>query len=151
MHLWFHLFLLFFSACFFFILFDPEPMRNQHLDLWTSHILFQGKGLQGEGNDSKGSNSKNEKRMKATNKFASGPQAWLSLSQMRNLVSIVLSGTPKDKLHMGIKCPKVLAPESLVFLEGLGEFEESKNDLWKHRAIMASDYVQEVVKWKIIP
>lgn len=70
---------------------------------------------------------------------------------MRNLVSIVLSGTPKDKLHMGIKCPKVLAPESLVFLEGLGEFEESKNDLWKHRAIMVSDYVQEVVKWKIIP
>lgn len=42
-----------------------------------------------------------------------------------------------------------------VFLEGRGiKFEEGKNDLQKHRAIMASDYVQEVVattvEWKKI-
>lgn len=48
--------------------------------------------------------------MKAINKFASGPQAWLSLSQMRNMVSTDLSGTPKETLHVGIKRPDVLAP-----------------------------------------
>lgn len=160
MHSWFHLFLLFFSPCFFFILFDPKPMRKQHLDLWTSHMLFQWKRLQGEGRDSKGSNNKTEKRLKATNKLASGPQVRPSLSQMRNLVLIVLSETPGERLHMGIKYPAALAPavhqRVTRFLERQryhgGEFEEGKNDLQKHRAIMASDYVHEVVavtvEWK---
>lgn len=110
MHSWFHLFLLFFSPCFFFILFDPKPIRKQCLDLWTSHMLFQWKRLQGEVRDSKGSNNKNEKRLKATKKLASGPQVWPSLSQMRNLVLTALSETPRERLHMGIKCPTVLAP-----------------------------------------
>jgi len=110
MHSWFHLLLLFFSLCFFFILFDPRPMRKQHLDLWTSHMLLQWKRLQGEWRDSKGSSNKNVKRLKATNKLASGPQLWPSLSQMRNLVLIVLSEILRQGLHMGIKCPTVLAP-----------------------------------------
>lgn len=62
MHSWFHLLLLFFSPCFFFILFDPKPMRKQHLDLWTSHMLFQWKRLQGEGRDSEGSNNQKKKK-----------------------------------------------------------------------------------------
>ena len=81
---------------------------------------------------------------------------------MRNLVLIVLSETPRERLHMGIKCPTVLAPVVHQRVTGfLGrqrhrgeEFEEGKNDLQKRRAVMGSDYVQEIVaitvEWKKI-
>lgn len=63
---------------------------------------------------------------------------------------------------MGIKCPTVLAPVAHQRVAGFlgrqrhhgAKFEEGKKDLQKRRAIMASDYVQEVgattVEWKKI-
>lgn len=81
---------------------------------------------------------------------------------MRNLVSIVLSETPKERLHMGIKCHIVLALVVHQRATGFfgrqryrgGEFEEGENDLQKCRDIMVSDFVQKVVattvEWKKI-
>lgn len=110
MQSWFHLLLLFFSPCFFFILFDPKPMRKQHLDLWTSHLLFQWKRLQGQGRDSEGSNNTKKKDWRLQRRL---PQAHrFDRPCLRGEIWpwFFLSETLRERLNVGIKYPTVSAP-----------------------------------------